>query len=87
MKHLTIALGLFILLSANKCKNDADGGAMNVDPTSSISDTKWVVRSLGGTALDLPEGVEKPGCRWPERTSRIRRMQNLMGTVHWPVMH
>ena len=53
MKNLTIALSLFILMSANKCKNDTEGGAMNVDAISSISDTKWVVQSLGGTALAL----------------------------------
>ncbi|MBK7295870.1 MAG: hypothetical protein IPI91_04040 [Flavobacteriales bacterium] len=56
MKNLTIALSLFILMSANKCKNDTDGGTKSMDAMSSIADTKWVLQSLGGNALDLPEG-------------------------------
>jgi len=82
MKNLTIALSLFILMSANKCKNDTEGGAMNVDAISSISDTKWVVQSLGGTALALPEGVEKPWLQLAgENLQGFGGCNSLMGTV------
>ncbi len=53
MKHLAIAVTLFITLSANTCKN----GAPQMD---SLMDKKWVFQSLAGKALELPAGTETP---------------------------
>ena len=54
MKHIALSLLLFVTLSANKCKNDAGAGG------ASLLDTKWVIQSLGGEALTMPEGREQP---------------------------
>lgn len=53
MKHLALALTLFVTLSANKCTNDAGG-------MTSLLDKKWVFQSLAGQALKMPDGVEQP---------------------------
>jgi heat shock protein HslJ len=53
MKHLPLALTLFITLSANTCKNAAPD-------MSSLMDKKWVFQSLAGKALALPAGTESP---------------------------
>ncbi len=82
MKHLTIALGLFILMSANKCKNDTDTGSKSMDAISSIADTKWVIQSLGGNALDLPEGTEQPWLKMAgENLEGFGGCNSLMGGV------
>ena len=82
MKNLTIALSLFILMSANKCKNDTDGGTKSMDAMSSIADTKWVLQSLGGNALDLPEGTEQPWLKLAgENFEGFGGCNSLMGGV------
>ena len=82
MKHLTLALGLFILMSANKCKNDTDGGTKSMDAITSIADTKWVLQSLGGNALDLPEGTDQPWLKLAgENLEGFGGCNSLMGGV------
>lgn len=53
MKQLSIALVLFLTLSANTCKNST--GEM-----PSLKDKKWVFASVAGEAINLPEGAERP---------------------------
>jgi len=53
MKHITLAFALLLILSANKCTNTPKD-------MPSLMDKKWVIQSLAGNALKMPEGVEQP---------------------------
>lgn len=52
MRHLLLSLTLLMVLSANKCTK---GGG-----SASLMDTKWVLRSLLGGAVEMPAGAELP---------------------------
>ncbi len=53
MKQIALAFSLLLVLSANKCNNTASG-------MTSLMDKKWVIESLAGSALKMPDGVEQP---------------------------
>lgn len=52
LKHPLLALALGLVLSANKC---ADKGM-----PANIFDTKWMLQSLAGQAIQMPAGMESP---------------------------
>lgn len=70
---LSLALGL--ILSANKC---ADNGAMN---PANVLDQKWMLRSLAGQAIQLPEGAQTPWLQLAadKSLSGFGGCNNLMG--------
>lgn len=53
MKNIALAFSFLFLLSANKCNETAGG-------MTSLKDKKWMIESLAGSALKMPEGVEQP---------------------------
>lgn len=69
MKYIPLALTLFVTLSANKCNNktaEAAGGgdvAAGASKITSIVDSKWVVRSIKGNTVSMPDGAEAPWLR------------------------
>ena len=67
MRYLTIALALGLLLSANKCTNKSPGMA----DLASMADTKWVLQSLRGAGVDLPDGVETPWIQLDAAASKL----------------
>jgi heat shock protein HslJ len=74
MKHLTLAAALFMTLSANTCKNGSG-------PVS-VADTKWVLQTLQGSAVKMPEGVEQPWLRLSgDQLSGFGGCNQLMGAV------
>ncbi len=75
MKHLALALTLFVTLSASKCNNDAGG-------MTSLLDKKWVFQSLAGQALTVPDGVEQPWLQLAgDQLSGFGGCNRLMGGV------
>ena len=66
MRYLTIALTLGLLLSANKC-NKTPGMA----DLASMADTKWVLQSLSGKGLELPDGVDTPWIQLDAAASKL----------------
>lgn len=66
MKHIPFVLALFVLLSAHKCNEktaDAVGGgtpAQTAEKVASILDSKWVLTSIKGGALNMPNDAEAP---------------------------
>ncbi|MBX2973732.1 MAG: META domain-containing protein [Flavobacteriales bacterium] len=57
MKHLLLGTLLFVTLSAEKCNSDKAGALGSV---ASIVDSKWVLQSLGGNAITMPDGMQAP---------------------------
>lgn len=59
MKHLALATLLFATLTAEKCNSDqaGTGGAAQL---ATVQDAKWVLQSLNGIALKMPEGTTAP---------------------------
>lgn len=56
--HLPLAaLALGIILSANTC-SDKDGGKDGV--SADMVKGKWVLQSLEGNSVKMPEGIEQP---------------------------
>lgn len=57
MKRLLLGTLLFATLSAEKCNTDKSGAAGQL---ANIMDSKWVLQSLGGNAVSMPEGMPAP---------------------------
>ncbi|MCB0764231.1 MAG: META domain-containing protein [Flavobacteriales bacterium] len=75
MKHLTLAAVLLLTMSAHKCNNEATG-------MTSITDTKWILSSLSGEDLKLPEGVERPWLKLAgDQLEGFGGCNSLMGQV------
>lgn len=53
MKKIIPLLALGAMFSAHKCNEGTAASA-------SITGTKWALRSMNGTAIDLPEGAQTP---------------------------
>lgn len=49
-----VALGLGLVLSASKC---SESGLSN---PAEVLDTKWMLKTLGGEAVTMPEGMSAP---------------------------
>lgn len=74
MKYLTLAAALFMTLSANTCKKGTE--------LASIADTKWVLQTLGGEAVKMPDGVEQPWLQLAgDQLSGFGGCNRLMGAV------
>lgn len=78
MRHSLAVLALSVLFSANKC-SDGKGGAAS-DMTA-LYGTKWLVTSLDGQAITLPEGTQQPWLQLSEekRLSGFGGCNNIMG--------
>ncbi len=73
MNHITIALALFITLSAHTC-NEGDTAV------TSLLDKKWVFQSLNGKAVTIPDGVDAPWLQLAgDRLTGFGGCNNLMG--------
>lgn len=59
MKHLLLGSLLFVTLSAEKCNSDK-AGATGLGSIASLVDSKWVLQSLGGDAISMPDGLPAP---------------------------
>jgi heat shock protein HslJ len=75
LKFPLLALVLGLLFSATKC---ADNGAMN---PADVLDKKWMLQSLAGQAIQLPEGAQSPWLQLAadESLSGFGGCNNLMG--------
>lgn len=69
MKHIPLALLLLITMSAHKCNQKtatAAGGGNPVAGAAKLPDlmeSKWVLRSLKGSNVSMPEGATAPWLR------------------------
>jgi|GEM_PF-710727 putative lipoprotein len=77
MKQISIALVLFLTMSAHTCNKktaeaagngDAGAGMANL---ATMTDTKWVLQTLKGNHFTMPEGVEAPWLRLVKAENRI----------------
>jgi heat shock protein HslJ len=77
MKQLALALFAFVLLSAHTCNKktmEAVGGVDAVEGAAklgSLVGSKWMLRSLGGNAITVPEGFDTPWMQLAEEGSRM----------------
>ncbi|MBL7951564.1 MAG: META domain-containing protein [Flavobacteriales bacterium] len=69
MKYIPLALTLLVTMSAHKCneKTAAAAGdgdvAMGAEKVTSLLDSKWVVRTIKGNTVTMPDGAEAPWLR------------------------
>ncbi len=69
MRYIPLALTLLVTMSAHKCNDktaeaagggDAVAGAAKI---TSIVNSKWIVRSIKGNTVSMPDGAETPWLR------------------------
>ena len=70
MRNLTFLLTLGLLLSANKCNKPG------MADLASMADTKWVLQSLSGKGLELPDGVQMP---WIQLDAAANKLSGFGG--------
>ncbi|MCB0770589.1 MAG: META domain-containing protein [Flavobacteriales bacterium] len=77
MKLFVIAVLAFVTLSAHTCNRktlEAAGGdeaATGMSNITSLVGSKWLLRSLGGNAITMPEGSDTPWVRLDQEGSKL----------------
>lgn len=88
MRYVPIALALLVTMSAHKCNEKtvaAVGGgspAAGVEKIGSILDSKWVLQTLKGNAISMPDGVPAPWLKLNKEGDRLEGFggcNNMMG--------
>ena len=85
MKKIAIALVLFISLSAHTCNEKtvkAVGDDTSMTKAASLLESKWVLQTVEGNAIKMPEGAEKPWVKLAKEGSKIEGFggcNNLFG--------
>lgn len=80
MRHLLLGTLLFTTLSAEKCNSDKAQGAGQL---ANIMDSKWVLQTLSGNAITMPEGMSAPWLKLGKDGNAVEGnggCNNLMGT-------
>ncbi len=78
MKQLMMLLALGVMLSANKCK---EGDGKSGDGQGVLLDRKWVFKTVDGTDVTVPDGVEQPYLRFSaDGLNGFGGCNQLMGT-------
>lgn len=60
MKRAALAALVFLTLTAEKCNTDKGSGAGELGNMASLLDSRWVLQTLNGNALAMPEGMPAP---------------------------
>ena len=73
MKRIAIALALFISLTAHTCnENTADAiGDTSMTKAASLLGSKWVLQTVEGNVIKMPEGIEKPWVKLVKEGSKV----------------
>ncbi len=77
MKQISIALVLFLTLGSHTCNKktmEAAGGGdakKGAEMVSSIMDNKWVLGSIEGNAIKMPDGMEAPWLKLTKDGSKL----------------
>ncbi len=76
MRYIPLAIVLLMTLSAHTCNKKTAEAAGGVEKMSSLVDTKWMLQTLKGNALELPAGAEVP---WIELKSADNSIEGFGG--------
>lgn len=73
-RNFLLPLLLMTVLSANKCNEDKT--AMGAMATDALMNSTWVLQTLGGKAVAMPEGVDTP---WIKLSADGDRLEGFGG--------
>lgn len=82
MKQFVLALLAFLTLSAHTCNKKtldaagSDDAASGMSKITSLVGNKWLLRSLGGNAITMPEGFDTP---WIQLTHEGSKFEGFGG--------
>jgi len=84
MKKIAIGFALFISLSAHTCNEKTAGaiGDISMTKATSLLESKWVLQTVEGNAIKMPEGTEKPWVKMTKEGSKVEGFggcNNLFG--------
>ncbi|MCB0792172.1 MAG: META domain-containing protein [Flavobacteriales bacterium] len=70
MKRLLMFSALALVLSANKCSEKKMGGDVSTDLTS-LAGGQWMLATLNGKPIELPEGAKTPWVKLEQEGARL----------------
>jgi putative lipoprotein len=60
LSYTPIALVLILTMSASKCNDKTAEAAGGVDKIGTILDSKWILQTVKGNTVTMPDGIEMP---------------------------
>lgn len=76
MKHIALALTLLATLSASKCNEKTAAAAGGAEQLAALVDNKWMLQSLKGNAVSMPDGATAP---WLKMLKEGERLEGFGG--------